>query len=118
MRNPGFRADVSHDRASAIATVTVTGDVDLASVNLLESARDRALSGSPSQLLIDLREVRFVDSSGLKFLLETNRLSKSGGWRLQLLKPSESVMRPFVLTGVEKHLPFVEPGQDPPHRPD
>jgi anti-anti-sigma factor len=107
----GFQVDVSHDGPSATATVTITGDIDLASVDSLERARDRALSGSPSLVLIDLSEVRFVDSSGLKFLIETNRLSLDGGWRLKLLKPSEAVMRPFVLTGVEKHLPFVDPEQ-------
>ena len=99
---------MGQDRANSTATVTVTGDIDLASVGRLERARDRALSGNPSQVLIDLRGVRFIDSSGLKFLIETDRLSRSGGWRLKLHKPAATAMRTFVVTGVEKHLPFID----------
>jgi anti-sigma B factor antagonist len=103
-----FRVDVDKDQAGA--TVTVTGDVDLATIRPLENARDRALAGSPSTVLIDLRGVRFIDSSGLKFLIETDRMSRSGGWKLKLLKPPDTAMRVFRVTGVDRHLPFVDPG--------
>ena len=101
-----FRVDVDHDPGGA--TVTVTGDVDLATVRPLERAREQALADSPSRLVIDLRGVRFIDSSGLKFLIDTDRLSRSDGWKLALLRPQASAMRAFVVTGVDRHLPFVD----------
>ena len=103
---PRFQVEVGKDRTAA--TVTVTGDLDLASVDRLETARATALASNPSSLLIDLSGVRFVDSSGLKFLIETDRLSRTGGWRLQLLRPADSAMRVFVVTGADRHLPFVD----------
>jgi anti-sigma B factor antagonist len=106
----GFRVDVDEGRSSV--TVTVTGDIDLATIRPLERARDRALAGSPTRVLIDLRGVRFIDSSGLKFLIETDRMSRSGGWRLELFRPQQAAMRVFAVTGVEKHLPFVDPDED------
>jgi anti-sigma B factor antagonist len=103
----GIRVEIDHDREGV--TVTVTGDIDLATVRPLENARGQALALNPTRLLIDLRGVRFIDSSGLKFLIETDRMSRSGGWRLQLLRPADSAMRAFVVTGVDRHLPFVDP---------
>jgi anti-sigma B factor antagonist len=104
---PRFHVDVDQDHAGV--TVTVTGDLDMATIPRLELAREKALASSPTRLLIDLRGVRFIDSSGLKFLIETDRLSRADGWRLQLVRPAESAMRVLHVTGVEKHLPFVEP---------
>ena len=105
---PSFQVDVGEDQDAAATMVTVTGDIDLASVDRLERARERALSRPAGLLVIDLRGVRFIDSSGLKFLIETDRLARSRGWELQVRRPSEAAMRPFVVTGVDKHLPFVD----------
>jgi anti-anti-sigma factor len=106
--SPGFAVQCEHDGDGA--TISISGDVDLATVAPLLDARDRALAQRPSRLLFDLRGVRFIDSSGLKFLLETDRMARRDGWTLQLLRPPDSAMRVFAVTGVEKHLPFVEPG--------
>jgi anti-sigma B factor antagonist len=106
----GFQVEVDEDRGGV--TVTVTGDIDLATIRPLERARDRALEGNPTRVLIDLRGVRFIDSSGLKFLIETDRMSRSGGWRLALFRPQQAAMRVFAVTGIEKHLPFVDPDEE------
>jgi anti-anti-sigma factor len=106
----GFRVEV--DEAPEGVTVTVSGEIDLATIPRLEHARDRALAGNPTCVLIDLRDVRFIDSSGLKFLIETDRLSRSGGWTLKLFRPAGAAMRAFVVTGIDKHLPFVEPNRE------
>jgi anti-sigma B factor antagonist len=105
-QQPGFEIEIDRSRTSA--TVAVTGDIDMAAIDGLEQARERALAENPSQVVIDLRNVRFIDSSGLKFLLDTDRLSRSGGWTLQLVKPGETAMRVFTVTGADKHLPFIE----------
>jgi len=103
---PGLRIDVGADQTGV--TFTVSGEIDIATVGRLEQARTKALAQQPSRLLIDLRRVDFIDSSGLKFLLETDRLSRSAGWELQLLRPAESARKALVLTGADKHLPFVD----------
>lgn len=98
--------DVGSDQAGI--TVTVSGEIDIAGIGRLEQARATALAQGPGRLLIDLRRVEFIDSSGLKFLLDTDRLSRSAGWELQLLRPAESARKALVLTGADKHLPFVD----------
>jgi anti-sigma B factor antagonist len=103
---PGVQIDVGADQTGV--TVTIAGEIDIAAIGRLEHARATALAEQPDRVLIDLRRVDFIDSSGLKFLLETDRLSKSAGWKLQLLRPAESARKALVLTGADKHLPFVD----------
>jgi anti-sigma B factor antagonist len=113
MPQPPPKIEVDQHRAGA--TVTIAGDIDMTTIARLEHARERALADSPSRVVFDLSAVRFIDSSGLKFLLETDRLSRSGGWQLALVRPAETAMRVFVVTGTDKHLPFV--GSDEPRGP-
>jgi anti-anti-sigma factor len=99
---------VAINRDGGRATITLTGDVDLAGVPELERARDEVLAAAPVAVLIDLTEVAFIDSSGLRFLIDTNTLAEQQGWKLELLRPSPNAMTVFVVTGAEEYLPFVD----------
>jgi anti-anti-sigma factor len=100
--------DITIESGEEEVRVTVTGDIDLAGVAALERARAKALDGHPDRMLIDLRGVNFVDSSGLRFLLQTERTARSLGCTLRLLRPAENAMQVFMVTGAERHLPFVD----------
>ncbi len=106
---PGFQVAV--ERTPEWVSLRVAGDVDLSSIPALELARAKAMEGTPGNLLIDLRGVEFVDSSGLKFLLQTERAARNQGCRLSLLRPHGNAMRVFVITGADQHLPFVDVDQ-------
>jgi anti-sigma B factor antagonist len=103
---PVFHVEIAQDLTAT--RVTVSGDIDIATVGHLERARAEALAAAPTRVLIDLREVEFVDSSGIRFLLETGALSKEGGWTLRVIKPASSAMRAFVVTGADRFLPLVD----------
>jgi len=94
-------------RNSTTATVTLRGEVDLASVARLERAREEAFC-SAVDVRIDLRGVEFIDSTGVKFLLETNSIAQRTSRKLRLLKPPDGVMRTLTLSGADRHLPFVD----------
>ncbi len=106
MRTPSFEIEIASVRAGI--RLTVRGEIDADSVRRLERARAEVLADPPEWLLIDLRAVGFIDSSGLKFLIETFELSQQGDWSLQLLKPPASAMRVFTITGTDRLLPFSE----------
>jgi anti-sigma B factor antagonist len=103
---PAF--DVEIAQSLTRTTVTVTGDIDIATVERLKLARTEALAGGPASILIDLRGVEFVDSSGIRFLLETNTLAQRSGWTLRVVKPASSAMKTFLVSGVDKYLPLVD----------
>ncbi len=56
--------------------VTLAGELDMASAPLLTVLLDFALSACPGQVLVDIAGVTFIDSSGLKPLLEAQRVGR------------------------------------------
>ena len=104
---------VNVDHGPGRVTITVSGEIDLAAVAPLEAARAEALASAPDELLVDLAGVSFIDSSGLKFLLETHRMTERTGCALSLVRPAETAMHVFRLTGTDLRLPFVA-GDPPP----
>jgi anti-sigma B factor antagonist len=103
---PAFDVEVAPRPGGAM--MLVRGDMDIASLPRLERARDEVLADGPESVLVDLRAVGFVDSSGLKFLIQTFALARRDGWTLELLRPSARAMKVFDLTGAVHQLPFVD----------
>lgn len=81
----------SHD------VVVVSGEIDLASAAKVEAAIE---GFSAQSVVLDLRKVEFMDSAGLKMLLnQRTRLEESGG-NLRLVVGEGAVVRLLELTGV------------------
>ena len=70
----------------------LAGDLDLASAPRLARAVER-LTDEPGPVVLDLRDVEFVDSSGVSALLEVERLVEAKRRRLALLQPAGAVTR-------------------------
>ena len=108
IERPAFDVDVRGiDTGTAIA---VRGDMDIASIESLDSALDQALAASPRRVTLDLRGVGFVDSSGLRFLLRANARSRNEGWAFEIYRPGETAIKALAVTGVFDLLPFVDAG--------
>jgi anti-sigma B factor antagonist len=81
----------SHD------VIVVSGEIDLASAAKVEAAIE---AFSAQSVVLDLRKVEFMDSAGLKMLLnQRTRLEESGG-NLRLVVGEGAVVRLLELTGV------------------
>jgi anti-sigma B factor antagonist len=94
----------SHTNGRA-TTLTVSGELDLVSSPVLE----RALVESDAELIVvDLRGLEFMDSSGLHVLIEAHQGMRDGGRRLVLVRAPEKVQRVFNLTGVSDALTIVD----------
>jgi stage II sporulation protein AA (anti-sigma F factor antagonist) len=78
------------------------GDLDLAAVPLLQEHLDRTMC-SGADLVIDLAEVGFIDSSGLEVLVRADRQLRACGGQLVLLGASRAVYRVFELAGVDRY---------------
>jgi anti-anti-sigma factor len=61
----------------------------------------------PSCVMIDLRELRFLDSSGLSRLLAARRRARRAGHRLVLIRGPRTVQRLLALTGVDESFEIV-----------
>jgi anti-anti-sigma factor len=90
------------DRASEpnVATLTLAGELDIASGPALEAHLSAIEDERPTRILIDLGRLQFIDSTGLRILLQANARAAAGPHELVLRALSPPVQRVFETTGV------------------
>lgn len=88
--------------------VCPSGELDIASVPILERQMRDALAGGAKQLLVDLRGLDFIDSTGLTLLVRWSQASANDGFDLALVRGEPRVQRLFTLTGLESVFSFAE----------
>jgi len=83
----------------ADGVIIAIGDIDVAGGPLVEAA---ILAGESDQpVVIDLDEVTFIDSSGLRSLLGASKRAAERGTEIVLRSPSAAVRRLLEITGTE-----------------
>jgi anti-anti-sigma factor len=87
--------------------VRMSGELDIASVPQAEHALEEAIASTSGDVVVDLRELTFIDSSGLRLFILLSQRARADGWRLALVPPPEPARTVFRLTGAEENLPFV-----------
>lgn len=89
-------------------TVSIAGELDMSTAQTLSQHVNEHLSNGVTDLTLDLRDVAFMDSSGLRLLIELNNRSQQQSWRLTLKPPKhESAALVLRVTGADTALPFV-----------
>jgi anti-sigma B factor antagonist len=101
-----FRCDVQPERQRV--RIRPVGEVDLATVDVVHAQLAELRAVGFSQLTLDLRAVSFLDSSGLRMILEWDARSRADGFAFSLVAGSPTVQRLFDLTGTLERLNFVE----------
>lgn len=89
-------------RTGAHARVTVSGDVDLASVATLRAVLDGERHGTTGDVEVDTSGISFCDSVGLGALLAARRDLAAAGRTLRLVNPSPCVIRLLLLTATSE----------------
>ncbi len=87
---------------AADGTLMVVGDIDMAGGPILEQAlveREVELAADGGDaLVVDLRNVHFIDSSGLRSLLRATRRGADRRAQLELRSVSPQIIRLFEIT--------------------
>lgn len=105
--DPGLR------RAPGVLTLRPRGELDIATVPRL---RDALAQREPAEaLVLDLRDLSFLDTSGLQMVVEVGRRARTEGFELTLVRGPHAVQRVFEIAGLTEMLPFSDgaPGDDP-----
>ena len=82
----------------------VRGEIDAYNGHVLRDAIAHALAGGPSEVVIDLAGVPFMDSSGLGVLVGGYKAAGRSGSRLVARDPQDRVAALIRLTGLQKIL--------------
>ncbi len=102
-----FRVDVHHEGARV--RVVPVGELDLATAPVVDEALRAAYDEDHQSLALDLREVIFMDSSGLRLILGWNATARGDARQFGVIRGGADVHRVFEATRVVDHLTFVEP---------
>jgi anti-sigma B factor antagonist len=100
-------------RHGRTARVVVRGALDIASAPGLQAALDAAIESGIARLVVDLRELDFMDSAGLSVALNLSRRAQRSGFEVAFIPGPPRVQRVFELSAVASVLTFC----DPPHGP-
>lgn len=88
---------------SGAAVVAVVGEIDAHTCGDLASALDEVIGAGAHSVTLDVAGVEFIDSSGLRVLIQANERLEPG--RLGLRGPNETFRRLLEITGLQDVFP-------------
>ena len=87
--------------------ITLQGSLDLARAYDFDEAIRRIERDAPGRVLLDLRGLEFLDTTGLSRLVALRRRCRRTGRRLVLVRGSQAVQRLFAVTAMNEHFEVV-----------
>ena len=100
--------EVATEQRSGEVVLRLTGDLDLDAFESVEEVLSSAQSNGNHTVRIDLRGLQFIDSSGIRLLLEAHQRAQINAQQLCIIRGSERIQRVFALTDLEARLPFCD----------
>jgi anti-anti-sigma factor len=90
--------------------IVLTGELDISTAPRVEEELRRVEEGRPAVILLDLRELEFMDSTGLRVIVSADGRAREDDRALRLVRGPEAVQRIFRVTRLDERL---EIGDDP-----
>lgn len=100
-----FGVDIREEPFGSVAALS--GELDLSTVDRVEEQVRGAIDGYGGVLALDLREVTFMDSSGLRLVLRLDKELGETGRRLVVIQGIRRVAKVFELTRADAELEIV-----------
>jgi anti-sigma B factor antagonist len=85
------------------------GDLDMAASSTLRTVLHELQHEGAQEVVVDLRELSFLDSMGLSTLLEASVAGQDGHRTVSFIRGQRTVQRVFAVTEVDKRVTWVEP---------
>lgn len=86
--------------AAGVARLVLRGELDTDSVADANRALESLLTGGPARVILDLSELDFMDSTGVKFLLDARDAARELGVTIALAYKQGTVERVLTVSGV------------------
>jgi anti-sigma B factor antagonist len=97
---------ISSDVGDGTASIRLEGELDLASARRMEESLTALEDGRPARLVVDLRRLAFIDSTGLRLLIQADARARERGGELILHPGDASIQKVFEMTGALDVLHF------------
>jgi anti-anti-sigma factor len=86
----------------------LTGDLDLYNAPALDDALVEVEGEKWPTIVLDLRELDFLDSMALRLIMRTQARAQQDGRRLVIVRGPEFLDRVLTLSGLAEHLELVD----------
>ena len=96
----------SVERRDRVAIVTLRGDLDIATEIEATTDLEQAMDGA-EVLIADLRELGFLDSTGVRVLLAVDLRARERGLRFGVVRGDGMVARLLEVTRIDQRFPVV-----------
>ena len=84
------------------------GELDLASAPQFEGELERADVTAAATLVLDLRDLQFIDSAGLRMIVSAHENARERGQEFAVTRGSEQVQRLLAITRIGEHLRIID----------
>ncbi len=103
---------INKTKQKDIIICNVNGDIDINSSPDIRKTFDDLTKIQEKKIIINLKEVSYIDSSGLATLVEVLKKTKNYGGRLRLSNLADKVKGLFEITKLEKIFDIYETSED------
>lgn len=104
-----------------LAVLAVTGEIDIATSTQLRQAIDEVVRAGAIDVVLDLRQVTFMDSSGRSVVVGRLKMLRRVDGRLSVVGADAKIRRIFEVTGLDQVVPLYDTVEEVPelggHRP-
>jgi anti-sigma B factor antagonist len=94
--------------AEGLVALLLSGELDIETVPIFEAEIERVLADAPATVVLDLPGLEFLDSTGLRAILEAHERLRDQGAQLVLTHGRHRVQLTFAITGLDAHLNFID----------
>lgn len=92
--------------------IALSGELDISSARRVEDELAAAQARSLELLVLDLRELEFMDSTGLRLIVRADEAARANGTRFVIVRGPEAVQRVFKIVGLDDRLEMVDAPPD------
>lgn len=103
---PNFGLDTQDQ--NGVVRLTLRGELDIGSAGKVEEELRRVEQDAPSLIVLDLRKLEFMDSSGLRVIMAADQRAREEDRRVAVVQGPDAVRRVFEITRLDERLEIVD----------
>jgi anti-sigma B factor antagonist len=100
--------EIAVSESDGVRLLRLDGELDMAGVDLFERQLGVDRPPEAATFVLDLRELSFIDSSGLRAVIMADQRVRSDGGRLIVVRGSDRVDQVMQMTGVAQRIELVD----------
>ncbi len=98
--------DIRTERDNSVCVVSLTGEVDVYTAPRLKEELVSVIEGGCENVIVDLEQVGFIDSSGLGVLVSALRRARERDGVVRVVCTRDNILKIFRITGLDKVFPI------------